>query len=121
MSKKVTEEKNKGGRPFGSVGRRKSKLRETAKRLHEMNAEAIQIIQDSLDGKEVKDEVLSTAKWVITTTVQVNKAAVDDEKTLNSDFYERAKAAQEALQGSMQEESKEEDGNKLVKFSLTRV
>lgn len=119
----ASDAKKKAGRPYGAVGRRKSKLRETVKRLHEMNADAVQIVQDSLDGKEVDAERLSTAKWVISTTVTVNKAAIEDEKALNSDFLDRAKAAQEALLETQDdnEELEDEDTPKRARVSFSVV
>lgn len=120
----AADAKRRAGRPFGAVGRRKSKLRETVKRLHEMNADAVQIVQDSLDGKDVDPAKLATAKWVITTTVAVNKAAVEDEKELNSDFIDRATAAKKALIETQEEKEEleaEEGTPKRAKVSFSVV
>ena len=81
MTEKV--EPKKAGRPKGSLGRTKSKLRKTEASLMKMNDSAVEVIQRSLDGEKVDSGKLATAKWVVTTSVTVSRAAIAEETALN--------------------------------------
>lgn len=110
------EKKNKGGRPAGGFNRRSSKLRATERKLLAMGEDAVKAIQDSLEGRDVDSEVLSTAKWVINTTVTVTRAALAEEVTINAEVQ---KLREEAA-SSQDEEEDEEDFSK-AEFSLKVV
>ena len=56
-----------------------SKLRATEKKLLNLNPKALRVIGASLDGEEVDKEQVATAKWVVTTTIAVSKAAMSEE------------------------------------------
>lgn len=69
------------GRPKGSTQKVKSsKLRKTLNKLREIEDKALQNIKDSVEGKEVDREVLATSKYVVSTIVVLNKAAVAEEQ-----------------------------------------
>lgn len=103
------------GRPKGGFNRRASKLRATERKLLAMGQDAVQKIQDSLDGKEVDDKVLATAKWVLNTTVTVTKAALAEEQIVNAELAK--------LRGANVSEDEDEDDDEnlggMATFSLT--
>lgn len=88
---------NPNGRPKGT-GRPVSRLRTLVKKLQAMEAKALKNIEDSVDGKEVDKQTLDTSKWVITTAVNVNRAATQEEQFKHElkkdaeDYEEEAKA-----------------------------
>lgn len=77
----VQQEKRQRGRPVGSVGTKASKLRKIADKLKVLaETTAMEIVQDSLDGKAVDKEQLATAKFTITTAKQFHQAVVAEEE-----------------------------------------
>lgn len=72
---------NPNGRPKGAKSGPRSKLRKTLDKLREIEDKALENIKDSVEGKEVDKEVLATSKFVVTTIVTVNRAAVADEES----------------------------------------
>ena len=50
-----------------------------------MNDSAVEVIQRSLDGEDIEPNKLATAKWVVTTSVTVSRAAIAEETTINAD------------------------------------
>lgn len=112
-----TNTPNTGGRPKGGFNRRSSKLRATERKLLAMGKDALQKIQDSLDGKEVDDKTLSTAKWVINTTVSVTKQALSEEQIVNAELAKLRGTGNVSL-----DEDDDEDGEGgQADFSLTVV
>ena len=78
-----TKEK-KRGRPFGATTQI-AKLQRIANRLEQMaRTQCMNIIQDSLDGKAVDKEVLSTAKWVVASSKEFHKACLQEKEAKNS-------------------------------------
>jgi len=70
---------NVGGRPKGS-GKPVSKLRSTLARLREIEPMALENIKRSVSGEtEIDKEVLANSRWVVTTSVNVLKAAMQEE------------------------------------------
>lgn len=67
------------GRPKGRAKPR-SKLRDTLRKLQEMEQGALDNIKDSIDKKDIDKETVATSKWLITTIVSVNRAASADEQ-----------------------------------------
>ena len=107
MTQAVEAEQNKGGRPFGSKTKI-SKLQRIANRLEQMaRTQAMTIIQESLDGKSVDKEKLSTAKWTVTTAKEFHKAVLSE------------KEAQTEAEDQEAGEQITEDQDKVV-FTLVR-
>lgn len=91
----VQQEKRPRGRPFGSVGTKASKLRKVAARLKQLaETTAMELVQDSLDGKPVDKEQLSTAKWTITSAKEFHKVVQAEEEGKKSEIDDaRAEAS----------------------------
>ena len=109
------EKVNVGGRPRGGINRRRSKLRKTEASLLKMNEDAVQRIQDSLDGLVVDGDVLATAKWVVNTTVTVSRAAISEEQIINADL-ERLRAATE----EDEEEDEVDNGRAIFRSTVEK-
>ena len=79
---KVKEKKI--GRPFGATTKI-AKLQRLANRLEQMaRTQGMDIIQDSLNGKDVDKETLATAKWVVTASKEFHKACLQEKEAKNS-------------------------------------
>lgn len=101
--KEETKERNLGGRPFGSKGIKKSKLRKVETKLLLLKDKALENIEKSVNGEEVDKEVLSSSKWVCNTLVTVSRAAIAEEK----DFVDLKSGLNDdlpAVEGEEQEE-----------------
>lgn len=100
---------NKGGRPAGrkdSMPRSRTKegsIRKTLISLQEMESLAIENIRSSLQQEEIDKEVVQTSKWLLTTIVSMNRAAIAEDSLM---FEERV----------YKNEQKKEDSN-IVRFS----
>lgn len=89
--------KNTSGNPKGSTQKIriiKSPLRRTAESLREVEPEALEAIKRAVKGDKVDDLQLSTAKWLITTIMQIDKSASADELG-NAKLRLESKKAQE--------------------------
>jgi hypothetical protein len=74
------DNKKPRGRPVGTKGTKISKLRRIANRLEQMaRTQGMEIIQQSLDGKDVDKEKLATAKWTVTTAAAIHKSCLQEE------------------------------------------
>lgn len=76
------EQGNSVGNRAGSPARtriNKSKLRKLADKLREREDIALDIIDRSLAEKEVGNEVVGTAKWILNSIVTIEKAASSEE------------------------------------------
>ena len=69
---------NPKGRPRGKSGPI-SRLRGTLNKLKGLEADAIQVISDALEGLEVDKAQLDTAKWVINSLPNYTRAALAEE------------------------------------------
>lgn len=109
--------KGQPGRPKGGINRKSSKLRKTERSFHEMNEEAVKIVKASLDGKEVDEKKLTTAKWVITTTISLSKNAISEEQVLNAQLLKNR-----AFNDNEDDVPEEEEENKkaVVSFSVVK-
>ena len=115
MTKEVKqEEPKKAGRPHGSRGRTRSKLRKTEASLLKMNDSAVEVIQRSLDGEEIEPNILATAKWVVNASVTVSRAAIAEETTINADRMKQ-------MELDAEEEAEYDEDNGRAAFSLTVV
>lgn len=72
--------RNKSGN--SKVRIQKSKLRNTAEKLRELEPTALENIKNSVEGKEVDQKMLDTSKWIITSIVSVDRAASGEEAAL---------------------------------------
>lgn len=80
MTQVVETEQGQRGRPVGSKTKI-SKLQRIANRLEQMaRTQAMTIIQESLDGKPVDKDKLSTAKWTVTTAKEFHKAVLQEKE-----------------------------------------
>ena len=103
------EEPKKGGRPFGSTTKI-SKLQRISTRLEQMaRTQAMNIIQDSLDGKNVEKTTLDTAKWTVTSAKQFHQAVLAEKEML---------AKKDAAKDDAPEVEDEDDSSSGAKFSL---
>lgn len=74
--------KQTSGNPKGSTQKVriiKSPLRKTADSLREVEQDALESIKKAVRGEKVEDDQLSTSKWVISTIMQIDKAASSEE------------------------------------------
>lgn len=110
----LQQEKRQRGRPFGSVGTKASKLRKIANKLKVLaETTAMEIVQNSLDGKPVDKEQLATAKFTITTAKQFHQAVVAEEENKKAEIDE----AREEASIEMEEE---ENGRAVFKLHMPR-
>lgn len=104
--KKGMESPNPNGRPRGR-GRPVSKLRTTLRRLTEMEAEALENIQKVISGEDMNSKTIETSKWLISTIVTVNRAAIADEqlshnvRAYNDELEEKEEAKREGTTGKV--------------------
>lgn len=116
MTKKITNPNPSPSTRFGSersnqnlrgnskVRIKKSKLRELAEKLREREDIALQLIDKSLNDKEVSETSVASAKWVIQSLLSVEKAANSEEI---SNFKARAEGKRDEEEQSPAEISKE--------------
>lgn len=72
----------------------KSPLRKTADSLREVEQDALEAIKSAVRGEKVEKEQLDTSKWVISTIMQIDKAASSEEIS-NAKIRLDSKKAQE--------------------------
>ncbi len=109
---------NPAGRPKDTPEKKakrwkRSKLRKTESQLQELNPQAIENIRKSVDGEKIDKEIVNTSKWVVTTTVAVNKAAFSEELELNG---VRASTA-----GAESVDDEDESAGPEAEFTLTKL
>lgn len=105
------KEKNLGGRPVGSKGIKKSKLRKVESKLLLLKDKALENIEKSVKGETVDKEVLASSKWVCNTLVTVTRSCIQEEKD-----YADLKSG---LNDSSEEPELDEEKEERPKFSLT--
>lgn len=94
---------------------RKSQLRKTLAKLHELEPHALSLIEKSVkEEKDVDKDSLATGKWIITNLITLTKAAVQDEVEING---LRLKAIAADAENSAEEEEEEKPPTGAV-FSL---
>lgn len=98
------ERSNQNLRGNSKVRIKKSKLRELAEKLREREDIALQLIDKSLNDKEVSETSVASAKWVIQSLLSVEKAANSEEI---SNFKARAEGKRDEEEQSPAEISKE--------------
>lgn len=100
---------NRNGRPKGT-GRPVSSLRKTLTKLRTLEEKSLENIENSVNGREVDKEVLSSSKWVVQQVVSVQKACVAEELAVHGIRSDNAEEVQE---------EKEEEPQ--VRFSLHQL
>ena len=74
---------------------RKSRLRKTLAKLHELEPYALENIEKSVKQQDVDKEALNTSRWVITNLMSLTKSAAQDEAEINGLRLEMDKAEAE--------------------------
>ena len=109
----VQQEKRQRGRPQGSLGSKTSKLRKLASKLKFLaETTAMEIVQDSLDGKDVDKERLATAKFTINSAKQFHQAVVAEEENKKAESI-----PSEETEVEVEEQS---DGRAVFKLHMPR-
>lgn len=109
----VQQEKRQRGRPQGSLGSKTSKLRKLASKLKFLaETTAMEIVQNSLDGKDVDKERLATAKFTINSAKQFHQAVVAEE--------ENKKAENPSSEETEVEVEEQSDGRAVFKLHMPR-
>lgn len=76
------EKSNRNTKNNSKVRIQKSKLRDTAAKLREIEPTALENIKNSVEGKEVEAKMLSSSQWVITSLISLDRAASQEETML---------------------------------------
>lgn len=114
-AKKATKEKETPA-PEKRRRLRKSQLRKTLAKLHELEPYALKLIEKSVkEEKDVDKDSLATGKWIITNLITLTKAAVQDEVEING---LRLKALAADAENSAEEEDEADKPPTGAVFSL---
>ena len=113
-AKKATKEKETPT-PEKRRRLRKSALRKTLAKLHELEPHALSLIERSVKEQDVDKDSLATGKWIITNLVTLTKAAVQDEVEING---LRLKAIAADADSGAEEEDDEDKPPTGAVFSL---
>lgn len=73
---------NRNTKSNSKIRIQKSKLRDTASKLREIEPTALENIKNSVEGKDVEGKMLDTSKWVITSIIALDRAAASEEASL---------------------------------------
>lgn len=76
------EKSNRNTKGNSKVRIQKSKLRDTAAKLRELESKCLENIKNSVEGNEVKDKQLDSSKWVISSIIALDRAASQEENML---------------------------------------
>jgi len=76
------ERSNRNTKSNSKIRIQKSKLRDTASKLREIEPTALENIKNSVEGKDVEGKMLDTSKWVITSIIALDRAAAGEEASL---------------------------------------
>jgi len=76
------ERSNRNVRNNSKVRIQKSKLRDTAAKLRELESKCLENIKNSVEGKEVESKQLDSSKWVINSLISLDRAASQEEAAL---------------------------------------
>ena len=76
------DKSNRNVRGNSKIRIQKSKLRDTASKLREIEPTALENIKNSVEGKDVEAKMLSTSQWVITSIIALDRAAAGEEASL---------------------------------------
>lgn len=76
------EKSNRNTKSNSKVRIQKSKLRDTAAKLREIEPTALENIKNAVEGKEVEAKMLSTSQWVVTSIIALDRASAQEETML---------------------------------------
>jgi len=76
------EKSNRNTKSNSKVRIQKSKLRDTAAKLRELESKCLENIKNSVEGKEVEPKQLDSSKWVINSLISLDRAASQEEASL---------------------------------------
>lgn len=95
--------------------RTKSKIRVTLEALQKLEPDALKNIETSIKRKDIDKEALATAKWLITTMVTLNRAAIADEQlSWNQKMFFQEQQAREL-------ERREGTTGNVIRFSTKMI
>lgn len=93
---------------------RKSELRKLIAKLSKMEDKAVENIENSIEGKEIPKEQLSSSRWLIERISSLTTAAVNEEQRRNA----IKQSLQENSEDTPDEDSSEGPTEKPARFSL---
>lgn len=73
---------NRNTKSNSKIRIQKSKLRETAAKLREIEPTALENIKNSVEGKDVDPKQLSSSQWVVSSIIALDRAAASEEASL---------------------------------------
>lgn len=73
---------NRNTKSNSKIRIQKSKLRETAAKLREIEPTALENIKNSVEGKDVDPKQLSSSQWVVSSIIALDRAAANEEASL---------------------------------------
>jgi len=76
------ERSNRNTKSNSKVRIQKSKLRDTAAKLREIEPTALENIKNAVEGKDVEAKMLSTSQWVVTSIIALDRASAQEETML---------------------------------------
>lgn len=100
------EKSNRNTRSNSKIRIQKSKLRDTASKLREIEPTALENIKNSVEGKDVEGKMLDTSKWVITSIIALDRAAAGEEASLTK----------LRMEGKRPDEEEEQEVAEIVKL-----
>lgn len=93
---------------------RKSELRKLIAKLSKMEDKAVENIENSIEGKDIPKEQLSSSRWLIERISSLTTAAVNEEQRRNA----IKQSLQENSEDTPDEDTSEGATEKPVRFSL---
>lgn len=93
---------------------RKSELRKLIAKLSKMEDKAVENIENSIEGKEITKEQLSSSRWLVERIASLTTAAVNEEQRRNA----IKQSLQENSEDTPDEDTSEGTTEKPVRFSL---
>lgn len=100
------DKSNRNTRSNSKIRIQKSKLRDTASKLREIEPTALENIKNSVEGKDVEAKMLSTSQWVITSIIALDRAAAGEEASLTK----------LRMEGKRSDEEEEQEVAEIVKL-----
>ena len=76
------EKSNRNVRNNSKVRIQKSKLRDTAAKLREIEPTALENIKKSVEGEKVESQQLDSSKWIVSSIIALDRAAASEEASL---------------------------------------
>ena len=76
------EKSNRNTRSNSKIRIQKSKLRDTASKLREIEPTALENIKKSVEGEKVESQQLDSSKWVVSSIIALDRAAASEEASL---------------------------------------